>query len=83
MQQHKELAYQYELALHNQYTVRKAAWNGTMKQRVLQTRLKFIEEEFGIVEEPDTTLTRLLDGLRLSEETLHKLMKQPPLIERI
>ncbi len=54
-----------------------------MKQRVLQTRLKFIEEEFGIVEEPDTTLTRLLDGLRLSEETLHKLMKQPPLIERI
>jgi hypothetical protein len=41
-------------------------------------KLKFIEEEFGIVEEPDTTLTRLLDGLRLSEETLHKLMKQPP-----
>lgn len=54
-----------------------------MKQRVLQTRLKFIEEEFGIVEEPYTTLTRLLDGLRLSEETLHKLMKQTPLIERI
>jgi len=48
-----------------------------------QRRLKFVEEEFRIVKEPDTTRTSLLHSKRISEQMLQQLIKQLPLIERI